>query len=124
MTRWWDVNAAAPKRRTPHGPPSQRARVPASRRLAHFAVDAVAAVRLTQLVVSDQITDPIRQKIWDKHPVESGSGYLISCPYCSSMYVAALVMAARRLAPGVWQPVAEGLTVAAIAGETAARLSH
>lgn len=104
--------------------PLEWAGIPASRRLAHFALDAAACIRLTQLVVSDEITAPLRERVWAKHPVEHGIGFAVSCPFCSAIWVSALVMVARSFAPRAWQPVAEGLTLAAVAGETAARLSH
>lgn len=51
--------------------------------------------------------------VYDEH---TKLGELITCPWCVSVYVAAAVVAARRLAPGVWDPVARGLAASLAAG--------
>lgn len=84
--------------------------------------DTLAVFRLTRLVVDDHITEGVRQRIWAKHPIDHGLGFAISCVYCSSIWASALVMLARQVAPKLWQPVAELLAMAAVAGEVAARL--
>lgn len=42
--------------------------------------------------------------------------YLITCPWCAGMYVAAGVAIARRLAPRPWQALAKVLALSAAAG--------
>lgn len=87
-------------------------------------VDAAACFRLTRLIVDDQVTQPLRDRIWQQHPPERGGvGFLISCPYCTSVWAAAVVVVARRAAPRAWQPAAEILALSAVAGELAARAS-
>lgn len=88
-------------------------------------VDALACFRLVRLVVDDQITDPWRQRIWDRHPPEEGGiGYALSCPFCFSIWAAGAVVTFRRLTPRAWQPLAELLALSAVAGELAARAGH
>ena len=41
---------------------------------------------------------------------------LVTCPWCASIYVAAGVVLARRLAPRAWDPLARLLSFAAVAG--------
>lgn len=87
-------------------------------------VDMLACFRLVRLVVDDKVTDPWRQRIWDRHPVDHGIGFLISCPFCTAPYVATAIVVARRLAPRAWSSVAEILALSAVAGELAARAGH
>jgi hypothetical protein len=42
--------------------------------------------------------------------------YLVTCPWCSSAYIAVGVVVLRRLFPRWWGPVAEGLALSAAAG--------
>jgi hypothetical protein len=107
-------------------------------------VDAVAAYRLTRLVTADDITAPIRDAIvewsYDRLPdveVERSGGEtwsdvaiadpdapklatLITCRWCTGVWVGAGVVAARRLTPRAWQPLAEALSLAAAAALVAA----
>jgi hypothetical protein len=55
---------------------------------------ALATYRLTRLVTEDELTAPLRDRIWETHPPESSRlGYLISCPHCTSIYAGAAVSA-------------------------------
>lgn len=87
------------------------------------AVDALATYRLTRLIVEDEITSPLRETIWDTYdPGETKIGYLITCPWCVSMWVGASVVAARRFAPSAWNAAAETLAFSTIAGILAQRV--
>lgn len=105
-------------------------------------VDALAVYRLTRLVVGDTITKPLRER-WiaaayrragriGRDPHDVGPGYwsdqvvldgdtapklavLVTCPWCSAVYVAAGVAVARRVAPRTWRPLARFLAAAAVA---------
>lgn len=77
-----------------------------------FAFDALAAYRVTRLVTRDRITAPVR----DRFDPEGVVGELIRCSWCTGVWVAAGVVAARRVAPRVWAPAAEALAVAAVVG--------
>lgn len=86
-----------------------------------LAVDAAAAYRLTRLITTDEITHPARSFVARRWP-DSFLDQVINCPWCSSVWVAAAVQAARSTAPRAWAPIARGLAVAAIASNAAARL--
>lgn len=66
-------------------------------------IEILAAKRLTQLVVEDKITEPLREPVlkWgERH--EEGTwqdrvAYLVSCPACSSVWAAAGILIARRI---------------------------
>lgn len=80
------------------------------------ATDALAVYRATRLVTQDRITEPLREAVWRHRPADKGIGYLITCPWCSSMWLAAGAAAARRVAPRVWRPVARVLALSGAAG--------
>lgn len=88
--------------------------------MADLFTDAVACFRLTRLITTDRVTRKLRAKVEDRYGTR-GLGYLIGCDWCSSAYVAAGVVLARRYAPKVWGPVAEGLAFSAITGLLAER---
>lgn len=42
--------------------------------------------------------------------------FLVTCPWCAGMWVALGVVAARRLVPRAWAPLARALAFSAVAG--------
>lgn len=103
---------------------------------ADAVVDALAVARLTRLVTKDIVTAQFRDAViaasygdpgkripelsWsetvtlDDDPPKLAT--LITCPWCSSVYVAAGVFLARRFVPRVWAPVAASLAMSQVAG--------
>lgn len=66
-----------------------------------LAVYALAVARVTGLIVSDTITEPVRDRVllWlDDAPGSVGEwlGYLITCPWCAGMWIS------LAAAPAVW----------------------
>lgn len=60
--------------------------------LFEFVILALATFRLTRLITRDVITEPIRTRVWKKLPPESSKiGYLFTCEWCMSIWVASLV---------------------------------
>lgn len=90
--------------------------------------DGLAIYRLTRLIVSDtfppirRVRDRVTEWAVENERTVNGRreihplGELISCPWCSSVWVAVGVVAARRYAPRVWRPVATILAGSAVAG--------
>lgn len=116
-------------------------------------VDALATFRLSRLVTADQLTAGQRERIiswaynrngtrpvtaalidqggvggWVDHvendPDAPALAYLITCGWCSSVWVGAGVVLARRWFPRLWGPVAEALALSAVAGLIAERLDQ
>jgi hypothetical protein len=106
-----------------------------------MVIDALAVARLTRLVTSDRITRPFRRRAiaatYPNHTVPDGweefgpsvvlddpdspeAAYLLSCSWCSSIWCAGFVVAARCLVPGVWDPIARILAGSQVAGMAAA----
>ena len=80
--------------------------------------------RLTRLVTEDQITEPLRELIWKRFggpETGNGIGYAITCPHCSSIWIAAGVQAARVIFPAYWSPVARALALASVTSLIAER---
>jgi Protein of unknown function (DUF1360) len=86
-------------------------------------IDAVAVHRITRLIVEDEITSDLRSRWYEKHdPQETKLGYLVSCPWCVSIWAGAAAVAARRVAPGAWSPLAHTLAFSAVAGALHGRI--
>ncbi len=86
-------------------------------RLVLQTADALAAYRLTRLALDDDLTRTPRDRLV-AYLEDNGHHALVDvlgCYWCASVWVAAGVVAARRLAPRAWDPVARVLSVAAIA---------
>lgn len=54
-----------------------------------LAVVVLATARLTRLVTSDYLTDPPR--VWLQRRLPEKLAYLLGCPWCASVWVAAPV---------------------------------
>lgn len=81
-------------------------------------VDALAVHRLTKLVIDDELTAPLREKVFTRFggPDESKVSYAVTCPWCSSMWVAFGVVAVRALVPKAWRPLAYALAYSSLTG--------
>lgn len=105
-------------------------------------VDAVAAYRLTKLATDDVITAPIRDRLvaaayrraedevppdadvdvpndWTSFaigdPVAPKMATLLTCRWCAGMWISLGIVAARRVAPRAWAPLADALALSAAA---------
>jgi hypothetical protein len=89
-----------------------------SSRSAELLVDALASYRVTRLLVSDGIFDRQRDAIVDglRRRGHRKLVELSECPWCIGFWVACGVVAARRLVPRPWGPVAETFAFAAVSG--------
>lgn len=101
-------------------------------------LDSLAAYRLTRLATADKLTAPMRDVLIHRAysavgrdlddtgaPVVDWTEYaladedapklavLVTCRWCAGMWIALAVVAARRLFPRAWSPLAEGLAFSA-----------
>lgn len=73
-----------------------------------FTFAFLAVARLTRLLVEDKITLRYRQWVIRRWGEESMAAYLVHCPWCTSVYIAAVVMPAtvwitfHTLHPSPW----------------------
>lgn len=97
-------------------------------------VDVLATARLTRLVLDDEITAPAREKALsalielgearpELLPVTSRLEYLLSCPWCVSVYAGAALFALRRAAPAVADVVSGALAASLVTGALYSRIS-
>ncbi len=91
-------------------------------------VGALATYRITRLMTEDEITRPLRERIWDRFPPEKSKiGYIFTCEHCSAVYAAAAVTAlatgASKYAPNPVQLVSNVL-LATLALSGAVSLYH
>lgn len=84
----------------------------------NFLVDALAAFRLTRLALEDTFPpiERARSKLKQQVSADSWQRELMECPWCFGMYVAIVVVVVRRLAPRVWDPLANVLALSAAVG--------
>ncbi len=59
---------------------------------AELVAGGLATYRLTRLMTTDVITEPLREKLWERFPPETSKiGFIPTCEHCSSVYAAAAV---------------------------------
>ena len=86
-----------------------------------LSVAGLATYRVARLIVKDEIFSRPRNAIWKRFPPErSKFGYLFTCMWCTSVWVASLLEISRMIIPNVVHPVAIVLAISAIAGLLAA----
>jgi hypothetical protein len=78
-----------------------------------LAVGALAVHRLTRLLVDDEVTRPLRDRV-DR--LGDRAGYLAHCPRCVSVHVAIGWAALAVAAPAVATPAGAALAWSAVSG--------
>jgi hypothetical protein len=86
-----------------------------------LVLDALATYRLTRLVTDDTITEPIRHWLggWDPAVLRVSrprTWDFITCPWCTSVWIGAGVVALTALWPVEWAYGAAALAFSAVAG--------
>lgn len=62
-----------------------------------WVLAVVAVVRLTRFVNLDVLAEPLRALVERKAGADSHLAYLLSCPWCASVWISAAVMPAAYL---------------------------
>lgn len=84
--------------------------------LLELVIYGLATYRLTRLITRDIITEPVRNWVWKKLPPEKSKvGYLFTCEWCMSIYVASLLLASSMITSAT-DIAATLLALSAIAG--------
>lgn len=82
-----------------------------------FIIAGLATYRLTRLIVDDEIFAPIRNKIFNRfNPEYSKFGYILTCTWCSSVWVALLVVISGIIIPTIAFYIGLVLALSAVAG--------
>jgi hypothetical protein len=80
-----------------------------------LTVGALAVYRATRLVVADEVTRPAREAIVLNTP-DSRLAYLVTCPWCVSVWAAVAWAGLVAAAPAVAAPVGAALAWSAVSG--------
>ena len=83
---------------------------------ATFLILALATFRVARLIIEDAIFEPVREKIWDSFPPSHGLGYILTCYWCSSIYIATAFTIGYILIPSVVFFIALALALSATTG--------
>lgn len=84
--------------------------------LLELIIYGLATYRLTRLITRDVITESIRNWIWKKLPPDKSKvGYLFTCEWCLSIYVASLFLVSSMITSAT-DIAATLLALSAIAG--------
>lgn len=84
---------------------------------------ALAVTRLTLLITTDMITQPLRDRIWRKRPPSTSRiGYLVTCNWCSSIYASTAVMSMYKILEKPTMFVCTILALSTVAGFVANRV--
>jgi hypothetical protein len=89
-----------------------------------YVITALAAFRLTRLLTTDVILEGLREKIWNKYPPSTKFGYLFTCNWCMSIWMAALLVVLTLLLPTVAYVVSLILSISALVGLVATKLDN
>jgi hypothetical protein len=66
--------------------------------------DSLATYRISRLITEDEILSDLREWVWKKHtPEDTKIGYLITCPYCVSVWAGGAAMLLREASPRGWR---------------------
>lgn len=100
-----------------------------------LVTDTLATVRLTRLVLDDEITEPLRTRALDAlihtgetrpelKPFTDKIEYLLSCPWCTSVWAGAAVFILRRYAPETADLVNGALASSLVTGVVYPRITE
>lgn len=87
-----------------------------------YIILVLASYRLTRLLTTDVILEPLREKVWKKFPPSTKFGYLFTCNWCMSIWAALLLILLFLVLPLLAYVVSLVLSISAIVGVIASRL--
>jgi len=87
-------------------------------------IDVAATARLTRLVIEDEITRELREKAFlalqkIDHPISAKLQYLLTCPWCVSIYAGAALLTLRVISPSTAKIVNTALAASQVTGMAA-----
>ena len=87
-----------------------------------YIILVLASYRLTRLLTTDAIFEPLREKIWKKFPPSTKFGYLFTCNWCMSIWATLFLVGLFLVVPLLAYVVSLVLSISAIVGVIATRL--
>lgn len=82
----------------------------------NLVTDALAVYRLTKLIMDDRITLEFRDWVWNRFPPQTKIGFLLTCPWCVSIWAAAAVIGMRKAFPECGDILSKILATSALTG--------
>lgn len=90
-----------------------------------FIILCLATFRFSRLLTVDVILSSLREKIWNKFPPHvSKFGYLFTCSWCMSIWVASAVTLCYTIIPIVTLLLCVPFAISAVVGLIANRLDN
>jgi hypothetical protein len=89
-------------------------------------VGGLATYRVTKLVIDDEIFREPREKVLsalmkDGSPLAMKAYYLLTCPWCVSIWAAGGLLLLKKTSPGLYEVLASVLASSALTGVLAER---
>lgn len=79
-------------------------------------MEALATYRLTKLVREDKLTEPLRDRVHAHSGPDGALSYLVTCPWCLSIYFGAALSVSRIVAPRLTRVLTRALALSALTG--------
>jgi hypothetical protein len=92
--------------------------------IVQFIILTLATYRLSRLIVEDTVTEPLRDAIWNRFNPSQGIGYLITCYWCTSFWVASLLVLMFIIVPVPTTAMALILALSSMVGIISARMDQ
>jgi hypothetical protein len=89
-----------------------------------FIILALATFRVSRFITVDVLFEDVREKIWKKYPPSTKFGYLFTCNWCMSIWVASLLVICYTIIPTATLLVSSIFALSAIAGLISSRLDN
>ena len=83
---------------------------------------SLATFRLSRLLTVDVIFEDLRERIWKKYSPLTKFGYLFTCIWCMSIWVASVIVICYTIIPTVTTVLALPFAISAVAGLVAHNL--
>ena len=87
-----------------------------------FIIISLATFRITRVITTDVIFDVPRNKIWKKYPPHTSIGYLLTCNWCMSIWVASLLVICYTIIPTFTLALSSIFALSAVAGLISSKL--
>ena len=84
----------------------------------------LAAFRVTLVLTTDVVMEPVRERIWKKWPPSTYFGYFWTCNWCAGTWVAALFTVSWLIAPDFVVMVSLFLAISAVIGLMSGNLKY
>jgi len=85
---------------------------------------ALGAFRVTLMITTDVVLQPLRDKIWSKWPPDTYFGYLFTCNWCAGTWVAGGFTILWFIAPDFLVMVSLFLAISAVIGLMSGNLKY